>query len=119
MLCIVICRQIGQPRRNVQVPRNIQPAKTESKRNSLNRLITRSKIVCVIEKKKPRRQLPANQSSELYDFSRELYQTYKEGLISFSSYSKDWRGGKISKVILWSYNHSDTKDITKNYRPIS
>ena len=34
MLGIVIGQQIGQPRRNVQVLRNRQPAKTESKRNS-------------------------------------------------------------------------------------
>ena len=41
-----------------KVPRNIQPAKTESKRNSLNRLITRSKIVCVIEKKTNQKTTP-------------------------------------------------------------
>ena len=33
ILWIVICQQIGQPRRNGQISRNIQPMNTESKRN--------------------------------------------------------------------------------------
>ena len=38
----------GEPRRNGQVSRNIQAAKTEIRRNSLNRLITRNEIESVI-----------------------------------------------------------------------
>ena len=50
MLQIVICQQIGHPRRNGQISRNIKLAKTESGGNNLNRPITNSEIEFVIKK---------------------------------------------------------------------
>lgn len=46
-----MCQQIGQPRRNGHISGNTA-VKTESRRNSLNRLITISATEFVIKKKK-------------------------------------------------------------------
>ena len=48
ILWTIICQQIGQPRKNGQVSTNIQSTNTESRRNSLNRPITRRAIESVI-----------------------------------------------------------------------
>ena len=71
-------QKVGQPSRNGQVSRNIQLIKTESKRNNLNRLFTRSEIESVFEKRK----LTLYKQKPRPDvFTRELHQTYKEELI--------------------------------------
>ena len=73
----IICQQIWQPRRNQQLPRNIQPTKTESRKkiDNLNRLITANKIEHVIN------TLPTNTSPGPDGFTGKFYQTYKEEIL--------------------------------------
>ena len=52
ILWTVICQQIGRPRRNGQISRDIQPSKTESEIDNLNRPITSIEIESVIIIKK-------------------------------------------------------------------
>ena len=71
-----MCQQIWQPGRNGQISRDIQPTKTESRRNiSLSRIITRNETEYVIK------TLPTNKSPEPDGFTSEIYQTYREELI--------------------------------------
>ena len=50
ILWTIVCQQIWQPRSNGQLSRDVQSAKTESKKiDQLNRLITRNEIEYVIK----------------------------------------------------------------------
>ena len=60
ILWIVICQQMGQPRRNRQISRNIQPSQTETEIDCLNRMITSGNIELLIIILK---NLPANKSA--------------------------------------------------------
>lgn len=60
VLQIIICQEIGQLRRNGWISRSVQFAKTEWKRNNLNKPITSSENDFVIIKKK---KTPSEQKS--------------------------------------------------------
>ena len=70
ILWTITCQPTGQPRRNGQVFRIIQSTKTESRRNNLNKPITRSKTETVILKTHYKQKSTG-----------EFYQTYKKELI--------------------------------------
>lgn len=86
------------------VSRNIQPTKTKSRRDNLNRLMTRSETE--FEKnKKTKNYLQTKVQDQVVSLgnSTQYLTTFKEELFlnqSFSSYSKRLKGGNTPKVIL-------------------
>ena len=84
-LWTIICQQTGQPRRNGQVSRNIQPAKTKSRRNRyFYRPVTGSEIASIIFKK-----FPANKFQDrMASLGNSTKHTKKNLYRSFSNSSK-------------------------------
>ena len=75
ILWTIICQQIWQPRRNGQFSKDIQPVKTESRRNGSTELITKNEREYVVK------TLSTNKSPEPDGSTGKFYQTYKEEFI--------------------------------------
>ena len=82
--------KIRQPRRNGQIFRSIQPAKTESRNNNLDISITGSETEFVIKNK-----TPTNKNPVTYSFTGKFYQIYPSQIIP-----KDLRGGNPPQITL-------------------
>ena len=114
ILWTITCQPTGQPRRNGQVFRIIQSTKTESRRNNLNKPITRSKTETVILKTHYKQKSTG-----------EFYQTYKKELILIllKLFQKIEEEGMLSKtfyedtITLIAKPDKDTS-VKENYRPI-
>ena len=76
ILQVVVCQQVGQPRRNGQISRNINlPRLNQGETDNLHRPITSNKIELVIKKKNSQQRKVQTQ------MTGECCQTYKEQLI--------------------------------------
>ena len=78
----------------------------------MNNPVTSTKIEAVIKNH------PENKSQGSYGFKGELYQTFREELMSIhlKLFQKNCRGGNSSKLILQGHHNPDTKTRQKCHR---
>ena len=111
--------EIGQPRRNGQVSRNIQSAKIQSRKTyNLNRLITRSEIdsiiiiiIIIIIIKGSMQTKVQDQTVSLGNSTKHTKNLYQ----FFSGYSKRYKRRKHSQVHSMNH-HPDTKTRQRHYK---
>ena len=81
------------------------PKLNQNQINNLNRRITPKEIEAAIK------SLPIKKGPELYIFSAEFYQSFKELVPILLKLFYKTETESNAKFILWGYNHPDTQTI--------